>query len=99
MRFKTPCEEIIWNLLPSIRKEVAKIMVKEFNLSQREVAKKLCITESAVSQYLKEKRGKMKIDGKIKKTMKRFVKRNINKEFNVCKLCKLARKTIDIRCR
>ncbi len=55
---KVPCELIIWDILPAIRREFARILVEDFNLTQRETAKKLGVTESAVSQYMKFKRGK-----------------------------------------
>jgi len=63
---KTPCELIVWYVLPAIRREFARVLVKEFNLTQREAARKLGVTESAVSQYLKSKRGKeMKFNQEI----------------------------------
>ncbi|HLD97755.1 MAG TPA: helix-turn-helix domain-containing protein [Candidatus Nanoarchaeia archaeon] len=51
-----PQEVEVWYLLPSLRKELAKVFIEDHNLSQREVAKILGITESAISQYLKDKR-------------------------------------------
>lgn len=54
---KIPCELIVWYVLPSIRKELARVLVEESHLSQKEVANKLGLTESAISQYLKSKRG------------------------------------------
>ncbi len=73
-----PQELEVWYLLPSLRKELAKIFVKEYNLSQREVSDVLGITESAVSQYLKSKRAKkMKFSAKemeeIHKTASKIV--------------------------
>jgi len=66
MQMKTPCELIVWYVLPAIRREFARVLVKEFNLTQREAARKLGVTESAVSQYLKSKRGKeMKFNQEI----------------------------------
>jgi len=63
---KVPCELIVWYVLPAIRREFARVLVKEFNLTQREAAKKLGVTEAAVSQYLKSKRGKdMKFNQEI----------------------------------
>ncbi|MBA3044390.1 helix-turn-helix domain-containing protein, partial [archaeon] len=50
---KMPCEVIIWYILPGIRREITKSLLKN-GLSQREVAKKLGITDAAVSQYLSE---------------------------------------------
>lgn len=57
---KSPCEIVIWYVLPSVRSELAKELIK-LGLSQKEVAKKLGISEAAVSHYIKGKRGK-KID-------------------------------------
>jgi hypothetical protein len=52
-----PQELDVWYLIPSLRKELSKIFTKEYNLTQKETAKFLGVTESAVSQYLKSKRG------------------------------------------
>lgn len=53
---KSPCEEIIWDVLPSIRAAIAEELVKR-GLSQKEVSKLLGITPPAVSQYVSKKRG------------------------------------------
>lgn len=53
---KSPCEEIIWDVLPSIRAAIAEELVKR-GLSQKEVSKILGITPPAVSQYVSKKRG------------------------------------------
>lgn len=42
-------------LIPSLRKELA-VAMKDLGLSQRETAKRLMVTEAAVSQYFSEKR-------------------------------------------
>jgi predicted transcriptional regulator len=51
-----PQEIEVWYLIPALRKELAKILIKEFSLSQKKIADILGLTESAVSQYLKAKR-------------------------------------------
>ncbi|MDP7080120.1 MAG: helix-turn-helix domain-containing protein [Candidatus Undinarchaeales archaeon] len=53
---KLPCEIIVWYLLPSIRGELAKELSRQ-GLQQKEIASRLGITQPAVSQYLKDKRG------------------------------------------
>jgi len=58
---KTPCEIIVWNVVPIIRKEFAKNLIENHGLNQRKVADKLGITESAVSRYLSGKRGILEI--------------------------------------
>lgn len=52
-----PSEIQVWYVLPVLRKELSKILVKDYKVSQKEVARLLGITEAAVSQYLNDKRG------------------------------------------
>jgi len=52
-----PQEIEVWYIIPAIRRELAKSMIKK-GLKQKEVAKILGITEAAVSQYIKQKRAK-----------------------------------------
>jgi uncharacterized protein len=58
----TPCEYIMWNGLPVIRKEIAERMIINFGANQKQAAEKLGVTPAAVCQYLANKRGKTKID-------------------------------------
>ena len=58
---QTPCECMIWNGLPAIRKEIAESMINNFGLTQKETAEKLGITPAAVCQYVSRKRGKIDI--------------------------------------
>jgi len=53
---KSPCEEIVWDVLPSIRAAIAEELVKR-GISQKEVSQMLGITPPAVSQYVSKKRG------------------------------------------
>ena len=92
---RTPCEYILWNLLPAVRKEIAKSMVNDFRLNQKEAAMKLGITPAAVSMYLTDKRGNIKIrDKKIINEIKVSAE-NIIKDENgdlikeTCRLCKI----------
>ena len=52
-----PQEIEVWYLIPALRREVSKILVSKHNVSQKETAVLLGITESAISQYLSNKRG------------------------------------------
>lgn len=54
---KIPCEIVVWYLLPTIRKEVARELVSVHGFTQSKVAKVFGVTDAAVSQYLKNKRG------------------------------------------
>ena len=57
MVYTMPQEIEVWYILPTLRKELAKCLVKHFGLSQRKAAELLGITEAAVSQYISSKRG------------------------------------------
>jgi predicted transcriptional regulator len=48
----------VWYIIPAIRKELAVGLLNN-NLKQKDVAKIMNVTESAVSQYLKSKRAKL----------------------------------------
>lgn len=52
-----PQEIEVWYLIPGIRRELAKFLVEDYKMNQKDVSKILGITESAVSQYIKNKRG------------------------------------------
>lgn len=57
MKYMLPQEIQVWYVLPVIRRELSKILVKEKGLTQKDTAKTLSLTEGAVSQYLSSKRG------------------------------------------
>lgn len=61
---KTPCETIVWRVLPVIRKEFAKNLAKDHGFAQRKIASRLGISDAAVSRYLSGKRGNITISNK-----------------------------------
>ncbi len=92
---RTPCEYIMWNGLPVIRKEIAESMINDFGLNQKETSQKLGVTPAAVCQYLSNKRGKIKIiDEDILKEIRESASIIIDKESEVvvsetCRICKI----------
>ena len=92
---QTPCEHMIWNGLPVIRKELAKSMISNYGLTQREAAEKLGITPSAVCQYLAHKRAKINmidnhILSEVNVSAKRIVENGSTSVIpETCRLCKL----------
>lgn len=90
-----PCEYIKWYGLPVIRKELAKSMINNFGLNQKETAYKLGVTPAAICQYLSKKRGKVKIiDDKIITEINNSAERIIEKgemivTFEICRICKI----------
>ena len=92
---RTPCEYITRYVLPRLRAKIAEILMENYGWKQVEVAKKLKISQSAVSKY----RGVLKaslpispdsIDQLAYKLAERIAKDEISvKEFIylVCRLC------------
>jgi len=91
----TPCEYIVWHGLPVIRKEIVRSLVNDYGLTQRQSARLIGITPSAVSQYLSGKRGKIDIVDKevldeIKKSAGKIIEDGEDAFLTeTCKLCKM----------
>ena len=87
-----PQEIEVWYLIPAIRKELAKIFISKYEMSQKEIADILGLTESAVSQYLKDKRGNQlkfnlnerKIINKTAKKISEDKNNSIKHLYNLC---------------
>ena len=82
--FIFPQEIEVTYIIPSLRRELAKVM-KVSGLTQREIAKKLMVTEQAVSQYFSSKRASTvefnkKIENEIKRVSKTLNNENFRKE-------------------
>jgi hypothetical protein len=56
MILKLPQEIEVWYIIPALRRELARELLKR-GLRQREIARKLGVTDAAVSQYFSSKRG------------------------------------------
>ena len=86
-----PCEIMKWKILPAMRREMAVYLVNEKNFSRKDVSEKLGLTESAVCQYLKRKRGGNFEFGepnlkKIKKLADRLMKHEYHE--GICFICR-----------
>lgn len=53
---KPPCEMVVWYVIPAIRSELAKDLLK-LGMKQKDISELMDITQPAVSQYLTDKRG------------------------------------------
>ena len=51
------CEEMVRNFLPAIRSLLAKRLLEDYNLTQKQAADLLGLTQPAISQYIRESRG------------------------------------------
>lgn len=80
-----PQEIEVWYILPVIRKELAAELLN-YNLTQKEIASKLGITEAAISQYLNEKRAKLiNLDSEIKEEIQKSAYNIAKKNANIIK--------------
>lgn len=80
MKKMMPQEIEVWYLIPAIRRELAKIFIKEHKLTQKRTSEILGVSEAAISQYFKSKRAKeIKFSrreiGKIKEVAKNILKK------------------------
>lgn len=96
---KSPCELVVWYLLPAIRSEIVKELKKE-QILQKDIAKHVGITPPAVSQYLSGKRGgDMELPEEIMSKIRELAKRIISEDMapfdimkSICPICIEARK-------
>jgi len=93
---KSPCELVVWDVLPSIRAAVAEELVKR-GLAQKEVSRLLGITPPAVSQYVSKKRGyNIEFGEEIKASISRLADDLLEKKIDnpverICEICRMMR--------
>ncbi len=90
-----PQEIEVWYIIPALRREIAKSMIEDFKLTQKQVAGNMNLTEAAVSQYLSSKRAKdvvfsNAILDEIKKSAKKIIE---DKQFLVPEMMRLTKLT------
>ena len=65
----------VWYIIPSIRKELAKLLTKKYELSYEKAGKILGVSKAAISQYLSNKRAnKVKLNSETKKEIAKSAK-------------------------
>lgn len=94
-----PCEFIVRNVIPSIRREVVRILSEDYGMCNRDIARKLKLTDAAVSQYLSEKRGKgvelnEKIIAMIRESTDRIFRGVSSVEEEICRICNRLKREI-----
>lgn len=77
MKIAMPQEIEVWYVFPALRREFA-FELKQKGYNQKQIAQKMGLTESAVSQYLKSKRANnLNFDPDVKKQIHKSVNRFI----------------------
>jgi len=94
---KTPCEIVVWYVLPTIRRELAKELVDVYKMKQSQVAKMFGVTDAAISQYLKNKRGDSSIiensdkysvfENEIKESARLMAEGKTDISVEMCRIC------------
>ncbi|MGQ4891884.1 MAG: transcriptional regulator [Candidatus Njordarchaeia archaeon] len=100
----TPCEVVVKEVLPAIRAMIV-IELRERGMKQKEIARKLGLTQPAVSYYLNKRRAKKiqvfksehELTEKVNELVDKIIKNEISwsdlsKAF--CMLCSIARERI-----
>ncbi|MEM5771839.1 MAG: hypothetical protein QXJ96_03140 [Candidatus Aenigmatarchaeota archaeon] len=100
------CEKAVWKVLPSLRRTLCELLIKK-GAKRKEIARILCISEAAVSQYLNNKRGSrlrlsknelIKIDKIAERILKsyrkgkRISKKSLARDF--CIICRLLKNKV-----
>ena len=89
---ESPCQKIVWDVLPAIRAAIAVELVK-CGVSQVEAARMLEIAPSAVSQYLSGKRGyRIEFEIDVKQSIEMLAQdlrdgKNVNLVKRTCDIC------------
>ena len=99
---KIPCELVVWYVLPMIRREVSKELVYTHGMTQAEVARRFGVTDAAISQYLKKKRGDNSLiedspmypafEAEIKESARLIAEDQSEFSMEMCRLCGVVRK-------
>jgi hypothetical protein len=70
-----PQEIEVWYIIPAVRKELAKLLTKNHELSYEKAGAILGVSKAAVSQYLSNKRAnKVKLTSEVKKEVAKSAK-------------------------
>lgn len=97
------CENFVKNFLPAIRSLLAKKLLNDYNLTQKQAADLLSLTQPAISQYIRESRGiKVRIIERKENIMKLIneladdiASKNLKEkelQSKFCNICKVLRK-------
>ena len=99
-----PCEVANKYIIPAIRSLIAKKLIDEYKFTQISAAKRLGVTQAAISQYLYSKRGvkianKIMSEPELKSLVDKIVKMIVEEQVTmdelisgICELCKAYRR-------
>ncbi len=98
---KLPCEIAVKSVVPAVRALLAKELTETYGMKQREAAHLLGITQTAVSKYTHQVRGRVlkiekqkEVEVQIAKTAASLANGNLDRTalaLHICATCKLIR--------
>ncbi len=94
---KTICEVVVNDVLPTLRAAVARELIKGYSLNQSEVAKLLEVSQPAISQYLRQLRGKSEmienehVSKEIKELAGKLHAKQISQEDVCMRMCAISK--------
>ena len=65
-----PQEVIVWYILPAISREITNILINEYQMAQKDIAKRFGLTEPAITQYKYSKRGAIEFNPEVREKIK-----------------------------
>ncbi len=93
---ESPCQKIVWDVLPAIRAAVAVKLVK-YGVTQAEAAKMLNLAPAAISQYVSGKRGyRIEFEEEVQQAVEELAGdlkngRTVDLTVRICEICRLLR--------
>jgi len=100
---KSPCQKIVWEVLPAIRAAIAVELVK-CGVPQVEAARMLEIAPSAVSQYISGKRGyRIEFENTVKHAIELLAldlkeEKKVDLMQRTCEICRMLREDEGHQC-
>lgn len=95
--YTLPQEIEVWYIIPAIRRDLSKCLIKKYGLSYEKVGKILGISKAAISQYLKNKRAaKIRlhelVEEEICKSCSKITKNKSNSVIEIQKILEFIKK-------
>lgn len=97
---KTICEVMVNDVYPGLRALIAKNLINDFKISQKEAAELIGTTQPAISQYMRALRGKKILDFEYvfietKRIAKDLIDKKIDKDDLPREFCKIGKMLVE----
>tara|TARA_Y100000310_G_scaffold345811_1_gene470322 strand:- start:8037 stop:8414 length:378 start_codon:yes stop_codon:yes gene_type:complete len=94
--YTLPQEVEVWYIIPALRRELSKCMIKDYKVTYEKVGQILGISKAAISQYLKKKRAARiklhpKVSSEVCKSCEKIVKGKSDSVKEITRILKFIR--------